>query len=104
MNDVLKKSGFAYVDEIKQEQPVQLSIWQLKDGSFKIMAGNLEEGINHTANHTINTTLTLPSQFVKKQSVEVSELWNKSKTIIGNKKLEINLTQAQTKLYKIEKP
>lgn len=104
INEVLKKSGFAYVDKIKQDQPVQLSMWQLKDGSFKIMAGNLEEGINHTANHTVNTTLNLPTQFVKSQSVEVSELWNTSKTIIGNKKLEINLTQAQTKLYKIEKP
>ena len=104
MNEVLKKSGFAFVDAIKQEQPVQLSMWQLKDGSFKIMAGNLEEGINHTANHTVNTTLNLPTQFVKNQSVEVSELWNKSKIIIGNKKLEINLTQAQTKLYKIEQP
>lgn len=104
MNEVLKKSGFAYVDAIKQEQPVQLSMWQLKDGSFKIMAGNLEEGINHSANHTVNTTLNLPTQFVKSQSIEVSELWNQSKTIIGNKKLEINLTQAQTKLYKIEQP
>ncbi|WP_428232546.1 hypothetical protein [Flavobacterium sp.] len=104
MNEVMKKSGFVYVDEIKQDQPLQLSMWQLKDGSFKIMAGNLEEGINHTANHTVGTILNLPALFVKNQSVEVAELWNKNKTIIGNKKLEINLTQAQTKLYKIEKP
>lgn len=103
INETQKKSGFAYVQEIKQDQPVQLSMWQLKDGSFKIMAGNLEEGINHTVNHTVNTVLNLPSLFVKNQSIEVSELWSKSKTIIGNKKIDINLTQAQTKLYKIEK-
>jgi hypothetical protein len=79
-------------------------MWQLTDGSFKIMAGNLEEGINHKADHKVNVTLNLPSNFVKNQSVEVSELWNKSNTIVGNKKLDINLEQAQTKLFKIQKP
>jgi hypothetical protein len=103
MNETMKKAGFAYVDEINQSQTVQLSMWQLKDGSFKIMAGNLEEGINHTAVHTVSTMLNLPTLFVKNQSIEVSELWNNSKTIIGNKKLNIHLDQAQTKLYKIDK-
>ena len=103
MNETLKKSGL-YVEEIKLEKPIQLSVWKLKDGSITIMAGNLEEGINHSGDYTVKTILNLPSSFIPNQSVEISELWNNTSTIIGSKKLEINLTQAQTKLYKIKKP
>ena len=28
-------------------------MWQLNDGSYRVMAGNLEEGINHTADLSV---------------------------------------------------
>ncbi|MBK5261204.1 MAG: hypothetical protein JJE17_01375 [Peptostreptococcaceae bacterium] len=102
INEMMKKSGLVYVDEIKQYQPINLTMWQLKDGSYKIMAGNLEEGINHTADHTVHTVLNLPQQSVKEKSTEVLESWNGAKTIIGSPKLYINLIQAQTKLFIIK--
>jgi len=102
MNEMMKKSGLVYVDEIKQYQPINLTMWQLKDGSYKIMAGNLEEGINHTADHTVHTVLNLPRQSGQEKSTEVLESWNGAKTIIGSPKLDINLIQAQTKLFIIK--
>ncbi len=99
MNELMKKNGFVSVDEILQYQPVNLSIWQLQDGSYRIMAGNLEEGICHTADQSTHILITLPWQFSDSRVIEVIEQWSGEKTIIGNKKISIDLDQAQTKLY-----
>lgn len=99
INEAMKLSGFISTDNIEQYQPVNLSMWQLKDGSYRIMAGNLEEGINHTSDLSVQTTLTLPDSEKSSKISEVVEIWNGEKIIAGNKKLTISLTQAQTKLF-----
>lgn len=102
INELMKKNEFLSVREIDTYQPINLSMWQLKDDSYKIMACNLEEGINHTAHHSIHTVLTLPQQCIRDKTIEVNELWHGGKTITGNQKLDINLDQAQTKLFIIK--
>jgi hypothetical protein len=103
INEVMKNSGFAHVDEIEQNHPVNLEMWQLNDGSYKIMAGNMEEGINHTADQTVNTVVNLPAKLGKGQSIQVQEQWNRTKSITANQKLRIHLDQGQTKLFFIGK-
>jgi len=56
INEVMRVKGFINVDYIKQYQPINLSVWQLKDGSYKVLSGNLEEGINHTSDKRVQTT------------------------------------------------
>jgi hypothetical protein len=95
----MKKSGLMNTDDIEQYHPVNLSMWQLKDGSCRVMAGNLEEGINHTADLSVQTTLNLSGSEIASKISEVVEIWNGEKLIINNNKLTIELSQAQTKLF-----
>ena len=98
-NDVMKKNGLISVDEVRQYQPVNVTSWQIDDGAIRVLAGNLEEGINHTANHSVETTLNLPDTSTRSRPIEVSELWNGTRTIVGDNKLVIYLGQAETRLY-----
>jgi hypothetical protein len=98
-NEIMKNNGLIYIDEIMQDQPVNLSAWQLQDGSYKIMAGNLEEGINHSADHSTHTVLNLPPQLTEERLSGIQEKWNGTKIITGNHKLNIDLEQGQTKLF-----
>jgi len=99
INDVMKKNGFLYTDIIEQYHPIHLSMWQLRNGSYRVMAGNLEEGINHSSDLSAQTTLNLPGSISPSKSIEIIESWTGEKLITGNKKLTINLDQAQTKLF-----
>ena len=102
INDAMKTNGLIHVDYIGQYQPLNLSAWQLKDGSYRVMAGNLEEGINHTADQTVQTTLNLAGLADPLKTIGIQELWNGTKTIAGTNKMNILLEQAQTKLFKIK--
>jgi hypothetical protein len=102
INETMKKSGLISTDDIEQYHPVNLSMWQLKDGSCRVMAGNLEEGINHTADLSVQTTLNLTSSEAPTKISEVVEMWNGEKLIISNNRLTIYLSQAQTKLFKFK--
>lgn len=99
INEAMKKSGLIYIDNIEQYHPLNLAIWQLNDGSYRIMAGNLEEGINHSTDLSVQTILNLSCLNIKSGSSGIIEMWDGAKLIIGNKKLCISLNQAQTKLF-----
>ncbi len=97
-NDVMRKNDLLNVDEIRQYSPVNYTYWQLNDGTSRVLAGNLEEGINHTADHSVKIVLNLP--VTHSEPIEISELWNGRKTLIGDKKLQIDLGQGESKLFK----
>jgi hypothetical protein len=99
INELMKKSNLINVDEISQYQPVNLSVWQSVDGKVEIMAGNLEEGINHCADKRVHSVINLPSLITDKGSFEINEKWSGAKIISGDKKLNIDLDQGQTKLF-----
>jgi hypothetical protein len=99
INESLRKAGLNYADYIEQDKPMNLAMWQLNNGSYRVMAGNLEEGIKHSADLSIQSILNIPCLNNKSNSTEIIEVWNGEKFIVGNKKLSISLNQAQTKLY-----
>ena len=102
INETMKKNGLINCDNIKQYNPLSLAMWQLNDGSLRIMAGNLEEGINHTSDLAVHATLNIPGPDIKHASTEITEMWYGEKLISGNGELGIYLNQAQTKLYSIK--
>ena len=99
INEAMKKNGLSYTDYIEPYHPLNLAMWQLNDGSYRIMAGNLEEGINHSADLSVQMILNIPGLNIKSVSTGITEMWNGEKLIVGNNKLCISLTQAQTKLF-----
>ena len=99
INLTTKNTGNIFTDNIGQYRPINLAVWQQNDGSYRVMAGNLEEGINHTADQSVQTTLNLPVSSVQSKSKEIVEFWSGIKLIMGNNKLPIYLDRAQTKLF-----
>lgn len=102
INQLMKENGLAYVTEIDQDQPVNFSMWELNDGNIRLLAGNLEEGINHKNEHTVSITIDL-QQKSNEKGIELSEIWSGQKMAVSSQKLEINLSQAQTKLFSFKK-
>ena len=99
INKVMKESNHINSEKIEQYQPVNLCVWQLKNGNYQVLAGNMEEGINHSSDKTVQISLNLPVSDIMTNPREVVEIWNGEKLIIGNNKLTICLSQAQTKLF-----
>jgi hypothetical protein len=97
INQLFKENGLSYADELKQDQPLSISSWELNDGTTRILAGNLEEGINHADVHSVAITMNLIQQ-INKDANEISDLWHPGKVTIENRKLELRLQQAQTRL------
>lgn len=51
-------------------------MWQNRDGNYRVMAGNLEEGINYTDERTVNTTLNIATKWSTSEPREILDLWN----------------------------
>lgn len=102
INQVLKENGLSYTEELNQDLPVNYSMWELNDGTTKILAGNLEEGINHKDEHSAHITINL-RQVTMEKEVEFVEIWHNEKIIVTDHKLGLHLDQAQTKLFSFRK-
>lgn len=102
INEMTKKEGFISVDQIEPYSPMPIAAWQKEDGSLMILAGNMEEGINHTANQSVQTIFNLPQINNQQKSPEVVEIWNSERPVIEHNKFTIHLNQAQTKLFRVK--
>ncbi|ARN57853.1 hypothetical protein [Sedimentisphaera salicampi] len=102
INKMSKEADLCYVDQIKPYRPMQLSCWKTKDGHYRILAGNLEEGINHKSDKWVHNTLNIPESFELPDVFTAQEFWQDSKYVIGDNKLRVVLDQAETKLYILE--
>lgn len=98
INQLLKENGLSYMEEMKHDQPVNITSWELNDGVIKILAGNLEEGINHKDEHSSAITINLLQQSGENE-IEVSGLWHPENILVKNHKFNLKLDQAQTKLF-----
>ena len=101
LNEMMKKNNLINIDEISQYQPINLSAWQLNDNSIKIMAANLEEGINHSADKSEHAVLNISGTMTSKGTIAVTEKWNGMKIVTGNQKIYLDLDQGQTKLFEL---
>lgn len=80
MNKILEENKCIYAKNVKPKQPIMLSIWQLKDLSYRIMAADMEEGIEQSADTIREVTLVLPSYKNKSYSGNIIYLWHTDKT------------------------
>ena len=103
LNSMMKNSGQPYIETIEEYGPVFLAYWQKNDKSYRILAGNLEEGISHIANQSRNLILKYPDSWSIGKMHEVDEIWKNGKQITENRKLYVVLDQAESKLYIITK-
>ncbi len=103
LNSMAKNSGQPYVEEIEEYHPVFVALWEKNDGSYRVLSGNLEEGISHAADQSRKLVLNYPESWTTGKIHEVDELWKGGKQVTGDRKVNIFLNQDETKLYSISK-
>jgi hypothetical protein len=103
LNSMARNSGNPDVEMIGENNPVFLAFWEKKDGTSRILAGNLEEGISHGAIQSRQLTLNLPDSWFTGKIHQIDEIWKGGNQIIGNNKLYVYLDQGESKLFTIKK-
>jgi len=106
INKTLEKADAVHVSEIQENHSVTLAMWQVKDGGCKILAGNLEEGITHTADLSSSVTLHLP-QSVGNKLTGLKDEWSGMRTLTGpdgNGGIPVSLKHGQTQLFTLRQP
>ncbi len=65
IQQLLKGSGHPYATGMDPLRPVAVLFWQTTDGNWKLLAGEVEEGICHTADRTTSVTWCVPKDWIK---------------------------------------
>jgi hypothetical protein len=103
INEMLKANQCVCVERIDADDPVTYAAWQINNGEYRIMAGNLEEGINQTGNFVRTATIDIPRGWTTGGGVAYRSLWQGSGGVLnGDRQLPITLGQADSELYEVE--
>ncbi len=65
INEMMKKNGHPYAQNMNPLKPVSILSWTTNDGKYKLLAGELEEGLNHYADHNASVTWCIPKAWIK---------------------------------------
>lgn len=89
--DMLKSKAMLRAQQIDQQQTVSLAAWRTAQGSIRILAANLEEGLRDDSDLSRHTALDIPASWNVKQWKDV---W--SNRIESGTPLPIDLPQASS--------
>lgn len=100
-NSLSKNNGMSYVEKIDPDNPVFIGMWQKSDGSYRVLSGNLEEGVTTRADQSRKLEFVFPASWTQKKICQIDEVWNESKQVTGNHRINIYLGQGESKLFTI---
>jgi len=63
MNEMLKSQACLHAREIDLNQTMNIAAWRTRSGQFRILAGNLEEGLRDDADLTRHANLEIPPEW-----------------------------------------
>jgi hypothetical protein len=96
---LLRSTGSPYLADVPVDQPLAISAWKQADGSLRILAANLEEGLADSPDLRRHVTLNLPKTWNQHgQPLSWRNQWHPSPTANGAA-LDIDLPQAQSALW-----
>ncbi len=95
LSELLKANSALHAASIDVQQTMSISAWRNKDGSWRILAANLEEGLRHDADHSRQATLMIPPSW---QTTTWRDVWTGRTYPTQNGALRIELTQAASVL------
>ena len=102
INNALAQSGNIHVDFIDPIRPVFYGAWQTADNKYKILAAQLEEGINHQRDKSVKATVNIPESWKSKRYVMINHQWGDRKLVLTGNKLDVQLSPAEVKLMVID--
>ncbi len=95
LNSLLAAPGVLHAAEIDWNQTLNVSGWRDRDGSVRLLAGNLEEGLREDADMTRQATLILPQSW---NIGGLSNQWGGGNFAIRKDRIKMKLEQAQSVL------
>ncbi len=100
LNQLLKQHDSLHVEAIDLQQTMSIAAWRTKDGAFRILAGNLEEGLRDDADFSRHAKLALPKTW---PSEPWKDAWTGRGYSFENNLLAIDLSQAESVLIESSK-
>ena len=92
---LLSETGALHAEQVDLDQTVNVAAWQGAEGSIRILAGNLEEGLRHDADMTRHTVLVLPATW---HAARWTDVWSRAGHEADHGRLSIDLEQAGSAL------
>jgi hypothetical protein len=90
-----------WVERVAPDQPVSLGAWRLEDGSRRLLAGNLEEGLVEPAGPERRIEVSLPPAW-RAGGPTLRDVWGEATLTLNDGRLPIVLKQAQSRLVAVE--
>jgi hypothetical protein len=100
LNQLLKQHATLHADAIDLQQTMNITAWRTNNGTLRILAGNLEEGLRDDADLSRHTTLDLPKSW---SGASWKDAWSGRSFSAKNNLLDINLNQAESVLLESSK-
>ncbi len=97
LTDMLSAKSALHAAKIDLNQTMNIAAWQTQDGGFRILAGNLEEGLRDDADFIRNATLLIPASWRMPGGVW-KDAWTGHTINAENGALRITLRQASSVL------
>ena len=101
LNLMMKESGHPYAKNILPLKPVSILSWTTMDGKDMLLAGELEEGLDHHADHHASITWCVPKEWIKNKV----SFFSPGGTLRGyfntNGEYQINLDHSEVSFYNI---
>jgi hypothetical protein len=97
LSEMLKTDSCFRPAKIDLKQTVNVAAWQTQDGGFRILTGNLEEGLRDDADFTRSAALLIPDSW-RMAGVVWRDAWTGHTINAENGALRITLPQASSVL------
>lgn len=88
---------------VEAGRPVTIGVWQLKDGSYRLLAGNLEEGLSFGADSVMKVPVTIPRAWGLGGDCQVRDEWRGEERVCIGGRFSIELPHAACTLVSIGK-
>jgi hypothetical protein len=83
-------------------KPISILFWQTVDRNYKLLAGEVEEGICHSANRTTSVEWCIPKAWMKDKVSFFSPVGTERGYFNTSGKYKIVLEQGEVNIYNIE--
>ena len=102
MQQMLKENGSPYATNMIPLKPVSALFWQTNDGVFKLLAGEVEEGICHQSNRATSVQWNIPETWMKGKVSFFSPLGTERGYFNTTGTYKISLDQSEVNVYEIK--
>jgi hypothetical protein len=100
LNELLRQHDGLHAEQIDLQQTMNIAAWRENDGSIRILAGNLEEGLRDDADLSRHVTLALPERW---RSATWVDIWTGRRFSFSGNLLHIDLNQSESVLMEPSK-